>query len=446
MPHILDVRTGRCWTCRGVACLASVLCACTPITVQHPLQVTAPHFAIGRSERRAPAEAIRAYDSYWSAITALDLKMGWILADGPEQRHFTDALDAMLGGSTDSAEAIVTPLMTSSDTLVRAAARLTYGALLSSDGRWGRLAHYADTARHITLDSAGVESWASAFRDVTRTIAFDDTIAVLPLERSVATGAPIIPVVINGKTKRFWLDTGSSITILSSDVAAECGVTSLGRDTLQLLTAVGRLPAHPALVRAMRVGGLSLESAPAMIVSAASLQMHSSARPAAPDERIDGVLGFDVIRAMDLTIDDVRGRVIVRKPTQREGARNLSWFGVPIVTLRTESGVPVHLALDTGSEETFGTRSLVIKTGSGWSPAERRQVRGFGGAVVEPGLVMRRARLFLGTVPVEFEDVFLYVAQYPTLFSLDGTLGNDIARGGVLRIDMTNGRLDVAEK
>jgi hypothetical protein len=116
------------------------------------------------------------------------------------------------------------------------------------------------------------------------------------------------------------------------------------------------------------------------------------------------------------------------------------------VTLRTENGVPVHLALDTGSEETFGTRALVIKTGAGWTPAERRRVRGFGGAVVEPGLVMRKARLFLGTVPVEFEDVFLYVAQYPTLFALDGTLGNDVARGGVLRIDMTNGRVDVAEK
>lgn len=416
------------------------------MTVQHPLQVSAPRIAIGRSERRAPSEAIRAYDSYWSAITALDLKMGWILADGPDQRHFTDALDAMLDGSADSAEAIVTPLLTSRDTLVRAAARLTYGALLSSDGRWGRLAHYADTARRIAPDSAGVESWAPAFRDVTRVATFDDTVAILPLERSSTTGAPIIPVIVNGRTKRFWLDTGSSITILSSDVATECGVTPLGHDTLQLLTSVGRLPAHPALVHAMRVGGLSLTSAPAMIVSAAALQMQPGATQPGVDEHIDGVLGFDVIRAMDVTIDDVRSRVIVRRPTPREGTRNLSWFGVPIVTLRTESGVPVHLALDTGSEETFGTRELVIKTGAGWTPAERRRVRGFGGAVVEPGLVMRKARLFLGTVPVEFEDVFLYVAQYPTLFALDGTLGNDVARGGVLRIDMTNGRVDVAEK
>lgn len=60
--------------------------------------------------------------------------------------------------------------------------------------------------------------------------------------------------------------------------------------------------------------------------------------------------------------------------------------------------------------------------------------------------MIRRARLFVEAVPVEFRDVFLYVAQYPTLFALDGTLGNDVARGGVLRIDMTNGRLDLAER
>ena len=106
----------------------------------------------------------------------------------------------------------------------------------------------------ITPDSAGVESWAPAFRDITRTAVFGDTVAILPLERSAATDAPNVPVVINGKTKRFWLDTGSSISILSSDVAKECNVTSLGRDTLQLLTSVGRLPARPALVRSLRVG------------------------------------------------------------------------------------------------------------------------------------------------------------------------------------------------
>ena len=37
------------------------------------------------------------------------------------------------------------------------------------------------------------------------------------------------------------------------------------------------------------------------------------------------------------------------------------------------------------------------------------------------------------------ERVFVYVVDYPTLFTLDGTLGGDVGAGGVVRIDMTNG-------
>lgn len=430
----------------GLGCAAL---ACTPLPMQHPLEVSAPRIEVGSARHRAPREAVRMYAGFWRAITALDLRMGWVLADDAEQRHFADGLDAMLAGHSDTAEATVVPLLSSSDSMVRAAARLTYGALLSADGRWNELARYADSAPRVGDDSAGVERWAPAFRDVTRTATFDDSVVVLPLTRS-STGTPIIPVVINGVLKRLWLDTGSSITILGSDIATECQVTPLGRDTLQLFTAVGRLPAHPALVRSLRVGGLSLANAPAMIVRASSLRIAPGDNLAGAETPIDGVLGFDVIRLLDLTIDDAHGRVIVRKPTRGadvpDAARNLSWFGVPIVTLRSENGVPIHLALDTGSEETFGTDALVAKTGSGFAPAERRKIRGFGGTASEPGIVVRKVRLYLGTIPLDFENLFLYQAQYPTLFSLDGTLGNDVGRGGRMRIDMTNGVLEVADR
>ncbi len=55
-------------------------------------------------------------------------------------------------------------------------------------------------------------------------------------------------------------------------------------------------------------------------------------------------------------------------------------------------------------------------------------------------------RLYLGDIPLTFKRIFLYDAQYPTIFALDGTLGSDIGRGGVVRIDMTNGRLDISGK
>ncbi|MEO6865643.1 MAG: hypothetical protein ABI229_09325, partial [Gemmatimonadaceae bacterium] len=81
-----------------------------------------------------------------------------------------------------------------------------------------------------------------------------------------------------------------------------------------------------------------------------------------------------------------------------------------------------------------------------WREAERRTVQGFGGAATESGIVLPSVRLFLGDVPLSFHRIFLYDARYPTIFALDGTLGAEVGLGGVVRIDMTNGRFDVSGK
>jgi hypothetical protein len=260
---------------------------------------------------------------------------------------------------------------------------------------------------------------------------------------------PVVTIRVNGILKRFWIDTGSSITILSAPVAAECGVVAVSPDTLESLTSVGRLAARPAMVASIRLGGITLTNLPAMIVDTTALMLRSDRGVGTGTSRlpIDGILGFDVIRQLDLTIDDVHEQVVVRQPVVYSGKsrppRNLFWFGLPIVTLLSEHGVPVYLSLDTGAEETYGTRTLVAKTRGRAVVAERRIVNGFGGSTPEQGVVVPRLRLFLGSTPLLFQRVFLYSAQYPTIFELDGTLGADIGRGGVVRIDMTNGRFEV---
>ena len=181
-----------------------------------------------------------------------------------------------------------------------------------------------------------------------------------------------------------------------------------------------------------------------MIVQSGSLRMHSEGH--ASDERIDGVLGFHVIRALDVTIDDAHGVVIVRRPvllpSSKERTRNLAWFGVPVVTLVSERGAPLHLALDTGAGETFGTPALVTKTGA--HLVARRAPRGRVRRDVGRAWTRRSVRARIRRKRAAgARRIFLYEARYPTIFTLDGTLGAEVGRGGSLRIDMTNGRLEV---
>ena len=434
-----------------VAVCVTTLLATSCITPK-PLVVTARP-AVEASQPHpgdAPHAAVRWYETFWKALADVNVQAAWIVADSREQRKLADAIEAFMGGNNAEADSIVVPLLSAQDSVVRNAARITYGAILTAEGNWTRLAFYADSAKSESRDAAGVETWASAFRGVSTSVSFADSISVVPLDRS-RSGVPIVPVRVNGITRHFWLDTGSSITILTSDVADASHVEGVNGDTLELVTSVGRLPTQAAVVSSLKVGGVTVTNARAMIVSPGALQMREVSSGLMP-QTIDGVIGFDVIRSLDLTIDDVNDRVIIRKPSPRasrkgdDHARNLSWYGVPIVTLLSETGAAVHLVLDTGAEETFGTPGMATKTHARWRAAERRTVQGFGGSKSESGIVIPSVRLYLGDTPLTFKRIFLYEARYPTIFALDGTLGADVGRGGIVRIDMTNGRLDIRGK
>ncbi len=398
--------------------------------------------------RDVPHAAVSFYDTFWHALEDANLQAAWIIAESNEQRRLVDTIEAFFAGKDSEADSTVAPLLTAHDRDVRSAARITYGAILTASGDWSRLAAYVDSAGRGRRDAAGVETWAPAFKNVMTTTTFSDSASSVPLTRSM-TGVVIVPVTINGVKRHFWLDTGSSITILTSDVADASNVAGIGGDTLELVSSVGRLATRAAVVHSLQLGGVTITNAPAMIVSNEALQVRE-ATTGMPPQPIDGVIGFDVIRLLDLAIDDRRGNVIIRKPVARaEDAnhpRNLAWFGVPIVTLLTQGGSSVHMLLDTGAEETFGTPGMARKSKARWREAERRTVQGFGGTTTESGLVIPSLRLFLGDVPLTFERIFLYDAHYPTIFDLDGTLGADVGLGGVVRIDMTNGRFDISGK
>ncbi len=415
-----------------------------------PLVVTAPASVVAAANAGTAPPPVRVliYNDYWHALREANLQDAWIVAGSKEQRSLADAFEAFLGGRNAQADSIAVSLLSAHDREVRQAARIAHGAILTSDGNWARLAAYTDSVGRESPDAAGVETWAPAFKAVRTRIAFEDSVCSVPITRSM-TGVVVVPVTVNGVTRHFWLDTGSSITILTESVARETRVAGIGGDTLELVSSVGRLSTRAAIIHSIKLGNVTISDAPAMIVSDDALKVREETS-GMPPQPIDGVIGFDLIRLLDLTIDDRDGRVIVRKPVVLPDSdartRNLFWFGVPIVTLLTGDGSPVHMLLDTGAEETFGTASLARKSNARWHAAERRTVQGFGGTRTESGIVIPSVRLFLGQVPLSFQRIFLYQANYPTIFSLDGTLGADAGRGGTMRIDMTNGRLEISAR
>ena len=115
------------------------------------------------------------------------------------------------------------------------------------------------------------------------------------------------------------------------------------------------------------------------------------------------------------------------------------WVGLPVVQLMSTEGIPLHFALDTGSQLTFVTETLLDKLQLQATRVENRKVGGLGGEISMRAPVLSYLRVRLGGVSIFFRGAVVRAPVYQVLVALDGVLGGDIWRTGAVRIDVTNG-------
>jgi clan AA aspartic protease (TIGR02281 family) len=320
-----------------------------------------------------------------------------------------------------------------------------YTATLQYQEKWADLAALKSEPTPFYIDRsdrANIELWADAFKNLPpKTFTFRAPLTRLTMSMS-AVGTPLVPVTIAGKEYNFWLDTGSSLTMLASDVARDLGIEPLVADTLEIVTSTGRVKASPALVPQLQIGQLVVKNAPTMIVDQSMMQMREP-RPidrAAP-VKIDGIIGFDIIRQLDLEMDYGEATIRLRNPTtaRHDTERNMFWVGLPVVKLTSTDGIPLHFGLDTGAQVTFVTETLLDKLQLSPARTESRRVGGLGGEISLRAPVLPDLKVLVGNFPIMFRGAVVRAPVYQVLASLDGVLGGDVWNSGIVRIDMTNG-------
>jgi len=384
--------------------------------------------------------------SYWEALAELYPMEAVGAAHTDSERRFAQALANLMDGDLEKAEQGFADLRTSAtDSIIRAGSRVIYTATLQYQEKWEALAalkNEPSQPKADRTDRASIEWWAVAFKNVPpKTISFRTSSVMMPMSVS-PVGTPLVAVRIGGKEYNFWLDTGSSMTMLASDVARDLNVVPLVPDTLEIVTSTGRVKAHPALLPMLQIGTLVIRNAPTMIVDESLMQMRE---PKLVDlslkVKIDGIIGFDIIRQLDIEVDYGETSLRVRNPatSRRESERNMFWVGLPIVRLTSDDGVPLHFGLDTGAQQTFVTETMLDKLQLQAARVESRRVGGLGGEISLRAPVLPDVRLFVRGFPILFRSAVVRAPVYQVLASLDGVLGGDVWNSGIVRIDMTNG-------
>jgi predicted aspartyl protease len=384
--------------------------------------------------------------SYWEALAELHPVEAIAAARTESEKTFAEALLSLMVGDLEKAEREFGRLRgTATDSVIRAGSRVIYTATLQYQENWPALAALKNEPAQPNADrtdKASIERWAAAFEHVPpKTIAFRAQSVVLPMLVS-AVGTPLVSVRIGDNEYHFWLDTGSSMTMLASDVAQDLNIEPLVPDTLEIVTSTGRVKAHPALLPRLQIGQLVIRNAPTMIVDESQMQMREP-KPTGLSSRvkIDGIIGFDIIRQLDLEVDYSEGTLRLRNPatSRRESDRNMFWVGLPVIRLTSGDGVPLQFALDTGAQQTFVTETLLDKLQLKAARVESRRVGGLGGEISLRAPVLPDVRLFVRGFPILFRSAVVRAPVYQVLASLDGVLGADVWNSGVVRIDMTNG-------
>ncbi|HEV7389047.1 MAG TPA: retroviral-like aspartic protease family protein [Gemmatimonadaceae bacterium] len=384
--------------------------------------------------------------NYWEALAELHPADAVLVAQSPSETEFAEALGDLMSGAIEKAEDRFAKLRYSAnDSVIRAGSRVVYTATLQYQEKWQLLsALKAESTLTIAEqhDKASIELWAEAFKDAPAKVAtFKSSTGRLQMSIS-AVGTPLVPVKIRDKTYNFWLDTGSSLTMLASDVADDLGIKPLVSDTLEIVTSTGRVTAQPALIPQLILGPLVVENVPTMIVGESSMRMRESPPTSFSSQvKIDGIIGFDIIRQLDLELDYGDGILRLRNPaiSRPDPHRNLFWVGLPVIRIMSSDGIPLHFGLDTGAQLTFVTESLLEKLQIEPARIENRRVGGLGGEVSLRAPVLPDLRVLVRGYPILFRGAFVRAPVYQVLASLDGVLGGDVWNSGIVRIDVTNG-------
>ncbi|MFL5606839.1 MAG: TIGR02281 family clan AA aspartic protease [Gemmatimonadaceae bacterium] len=389
---------------------------------------------------------------FWADVEVLDVLNAEKSARSVDERTFAAALRTLMESDPDAAAVVFGALHArSNDFHVRTRSRVALTMALSWRSDWPALANLPEDIDSATagvdpiVQQAGVERWARALKSVpSPVITLPDEPVVLPMRRS-AFGTPIVTVRVNGREEEFWLDTGASMTLLSAAVAVDAKVTLAAPDTLALGVVAGHIPARAVFIDSLALGPVVAQGITAALVSPGALRLDRRvAHGILESVPIAGVIGTDLLRHLDVTLDAGEGTITIRPPRRDVRApRNLFWVGYPVVRLVTKDGRPVLFGLDTGAEGTYVTTALLRKLPRTPVAARRMTMGGLGPDREQTHFVARDITLSDGDYAITLHNSPITPDRRWTFVAFDGVIGSDVALSSRMHLDFMNGVFDV---
>ena len=360
------------------------------------------------------------------------------------QSQFKQGLQFITTGRYEEAESIFSTLRTNTaDSALAHYSGKILIELLYLQSKWQDLVAL-DSTTEGGLDSNNTAALVKAYSQAPpEKIIFPENEVELPLELSLS-GVPQIEVEVHGMKKNFWIDTGASYSVLAADFAEKCGIQPIGTEKALAGTSTdARVEIRPTIIDEMKIGDIVIKNHPAMIMNKSDLEFKLFGLIRIL--KIDGIIGWNAIRQMDLTLDYKGGKAIIASPVLSENEeRNLLWLGYPILKPKNLSGTPLLFGFDNGANETCISPNIFSKIDTSGSTIETIAVGGAGGNLQKfKAATIPQVSFVLAQNRLTFKNINAIDKTDEVFFQFDGIIGSDIAQNGSIRLDFTNGRFDL---
>jgi hypothetical protein len=355
------------------------------------------------------------------------------------ERELAAALRDIEMGRSDAAERALARLASTVSDPVREQAAAARCWLLVGRARWADLLRLSPDPQLAAFAS----EWARAAPE---RVTFTAPSATLPATLE-GVDCPFVDVRVGDRPYRFLLDTGATFTLVTADVAEAAGIrpadaqADAGTSTSRLLAV------RPAVIPRLSVGNAVFENHPCLVADASDLKLKFLLFSLLS---IDGVVGWNAIRHLDVEVDFRVPEVTIREPRPRSVERNLFWLCTPIVRAALADGLPILAKVDTGASESSLLGPFFESFPQGYREEAAGRARegstriwGAGGSERMRTTTVERLSVVLADRLLEFRNLRSGGTARNPIFRPVVQFGNDIALKGTMRIDFANGALEL---
>jgi hypothetical protein len=263
-----------------------------------------------------------------------------------------------------------------------------------------------------------------------KAISYSKDALVLPMTYNEIS-TPLIKVMLNNVSHTFWVDPSVSLSSISEDFIE---VNDL-KDSVEIVSHEENYDPEYLILNQFEVGNLKIENQCFLVLpSEYSVVDFSDEKE---NIKIDGVIGMDIIKYLDFTMDFNSNTYIIKTPTiDKKKHRNIIFDNFLLGKVDYKE-MEVIVGIDPLQDQTFMNETFYDENDIPYKTSNIQSEGPEGYEVIQADYV-DALTIGINGLAFELENVWNVGQMMTDIYQVDGVLGGDILRKSILHFDISN--------